>query len=64
MQAREQRRAGTQPTLPLTEYIGVYTDSLFGSLQIWLEGSSLVLERSPFLTADLSHWHYDVFNAL
>jgi CubicO group peptidase (beta-lactamase class C family) len=58
---REQRTAGTKPTLPLTEYIGAFTDSLFGSVQIWLEGSSLVLERSPFLTADLSHWHYDVF---
>jgi CubicO group peptidase (beta-lactamase class C family) len=60
----EQRVTGTQPTLPLADYVGAYTDSLFGSVRIWLEGSSLVLERSPFLTADLSHWHYDVFRTV
>jgi CubicO group peptidase (beta-lactamase class C family) len=59
----EERVPDTTPTHPLADYVGVYSDSLYGSVQVRLQDGSLVLERSPFLTADLSHWHYDVFSA-
>ncbi|UCC71472.1 MAG: serine hydrolase [Gemmatimonadota bacterium] len=54
---------GTTPTLPLDEYAGVYAGNPYGSVEVRFEGGSLVMERSEFLTADLSHWHYDTFRA-
>jgi CubicO group peptidase (beta-lactamase class C family) len=59
----EQRVLETMPTHSLADYVGVYSDSLYGSVEVRLEDGGLVLERSPFLTADLSHWHYDAFSA-
>jgi CubicO group peptidase (beta-lactamase class C family) len=61
---QEERVANTTPTLPLAEYAGTYTDRLFGSVTISTNGDALVLERSPYLTADLEHWHYDTFLAV
>ena len=57
------------PSLSLDAYAGTYTDSLFGPVEVRYESGSpggeerLVLYRSDFLTADLDHWHYDVFEA-
>jgi CubicO group peptidase (beta-lactamase class C family) len=56
-----ERVVGTAPTLPLERYAGTYADSARGTIAVRLEGDHLVLSRSPFLTADLEHWHYDVF---
>lgn len=63
------RVLGTTPSLSLAAYAGTYTDSLFGPVEVRYEPGSadrdehLVLYRSDFLTADLGHWHYDVFEA-
>lgn len=56
-----QRVLNTAPSLPLDRYAGTYRDSLFGDLVVQTEGGRLVAVISPFLTADLEHWHYDVF---
>lgn len=62
--AEEARRvAETHPSLALAAYAGSYADSARGTLVVRLEGGGLVLAQSPFLTADLEHWHYDVFRA-
>jgi hypothetical protein len=50
--------------LPLDAYAGTYSDRSFGSVVVRLEDDVLVLVRSPFFTADLSHWHYDTFLAV
>ncbi len=68
-QAEATRVLGTSPSLSLAAYAGTYTDSLFGPVEVQYEPGSperdehLVLYRSDFLTADLGHWHYDVFEA-
>lgn len=55
--------AGTQPSLPLARYAGVYADSLYGTATVKLEGKKLVVSFGPLSAADLEHWHYDSFMA-
>ena len=57
------RVTGTQPSLPLARYAGVYADSLFGTATVKLEGKRLVVSFGPLSVADLEHWHYDSFMA-
>jgi CubicO group peptidase (beta-lactamase class C family) len=54
---------GTQPSLPLARYAGVYADSLYGTATVKLEGKKLVVSFGPLSAADLEHWHYDTFMA-
>lgn len=60
-QAEAQRVAGTKPSLALERYAGTYTDSLYGDMTVAVEQGKLVARVSPFLIADVEHWHYDVF---
>ncbi len=68
-EAEAEQVEGTSPSLSLTAYAGTYADSLFGPIAVRYEPADadhaerLVLVRSDFLTADLGHWHYDVFEA-
>lgn len=68
-EAEAGRIEGTRPSLALDAYAGTYSDSLFGPVEVRYEPAGgdqearLVLYRSDFLTADLGHWHYDVFEA-
>lgn len=57
----EARVSGTQPSLPLEEYAGTYTDAMYGEVVVRLEGDGLVLQRGPNFVGDLEHWHYDTF---
>ncbi|MBK5186850.1 MAG: serine hydrolase [Gemmatimonadaceae bacterium] len=57
------RTTGTQPSLPLARYAGVYGDSLYGTATVKLEGKQLAVSFGPRSTADLEHWHYDSFMA-
>jgi CubicO group peptidase (beta-lactamase class C family) len=54
---------GTRPSLPLERYAGVYTDSLYGTATVALNGGKLVATFSPLASARLEHWHYDSFIA-
>lgn len=58
-----ERVEGTEPSLTLDAYAGVYADSLYGEMDVALEDDALVLRYTPDYTADLSHWHYDTFRA-
>ena len=51
----------TKPTLPLTEYAGVFRDQLGLELKIWLEGDHLRLQYGGGEIAEVTHWHYDTF---
>lgn len=55
--------AGTQPSVPLARYAGVYSDSLFGTATVKVDGKKLVVSFGPLNVADLEHWHYDTFMA-
>ncbi|HZY82108.1 MAG TPA: serine hydrolase [Cyclobacteriaceae bacterium] len=55
------RVANTKPSLDLKEYAGTYTDPLYGTAIITVEGDQLVVEANKFLKAKFAHWHYDTF---
>src|SRR5687767_9766324 len=57
------RVANTKPTLVLRDYVGSYSDDLYGAINITEENGRLVMRfsRSPNFVADLDHWHYDTF---
>ncbi len=57
------RMEGTEPSLGLQAYAGVYSDSLYGDMEVAFEDGGLVLRYTPDYTADLSHWHHDTFRA-
>ena len=57
--ARDARRQeGTSPSLPLSAYVGVYSDPLYGTIRI--SGEPL---RARFgrLEGSVEHWHHDQF---
>lgn len=58
-----QRVRGTEPSLPLSDYAGRYTDAWYGDVGIAEEGGRLVIRfsHSPAYTGDLTHWHHDTF---
>ncbi len=73
-EARAERRAArlpdTEPSAPLEAYAGTWGNDLYGNVEVRLEARAddrgqlrLVLVRSDHLTADLSHWHLDTFEA-
>lgn len=60
------RVEGTQPSLPLASYVGVYRDNFLGTATVSLaEGGKLVVhyDASPTAIGELTHWHFDSFVA-
>jgi CubicO group peptidase (beta-lactamase class C family) len=57
------RVAGTSPSLALDRYVGTYHDSANGDAIVRKEQAGLVLQFGT-LVADLTHWHYDTFQAI
>ncbi len=55
------RVANTKPSFALKDYAGTYTDPLYGTVVITVEGDQLVAEANKFVKAKFSHWHYDTF---
>ena len=55
------RVAGTQPSLPLASYTGVYTEAVSGEAAVRIEDGHLVFDYNPRHLGDLEHWHHDVF---
>ena len=55
-----QRVAATQPPLPLTAYIGAYSDSLYGEATVSLADGKLAMQRGDF-TAPLEYWNANNF---
>lgn len=57
------RATETRPSLPIERYVGTYTDSAYGIIQISLANGAL---RARFEKADLGnldHWEYDAFRS-
>lgn len=59
----ESRIQGTSPSLPSEDYVGLYTDELYGEAEVRLEGGVLTLRVGPAFVGVLEHWHFDTFRA-
>lgn len=55
------RAENTKPSFALKEYAGRYSDPLYGTTEITVQGDQLVAVVNNFVTARFSHWHYDTF---
>jgi CubicO group peptidase (beta-lactamase class C family) len=57
------RVANTKPMHTLSQYVGAYADSGYGTLNITMERDTL---RATYngISALLAHWHYETFNGL
>lgn len=65
-QKREAARVpNTRPSLPLEQYAGSYSNEVYGTASVSVEGNHLVVhyDASPTAVGDLMHWHYDTFEA-
>lgn len=58
------RVRGTKPSRPLDAYAGTYENEMYGQIRVSQEGDRLVLRMSSHLVGDLTHWHYDTFQAV
>jgi CubicO group peptidase (beta-lactamase class C family) len=58
------RVPNTRPSRPLADYVGGYTDELYGELRVRKVDERLVLHYGSRLVADLEHWHFDTFRAV
>jgi CubicO group peptidase (beta-lactamase class C family) len=61
--AEAQRVSGTKPSLPISEYAGVYTDSMYGDIRVRDDGGKLTASYGQSFVGDLEHWHFDTFRA-
>lgn len=57
----EARVTGTSPTLPLSDYVGVYSNPLYDDVEVVERDGGLALILGPTLAGTLEHWHYDTF---
>jgi CubicO group peptidase (beta-lactamase class C family) len=55
------RVLNTKPSLPLTAYVGSYTDPLYGKVDVSLKDGKLYMAINNLITGYLSHWHFDTF---
>ncbi len=55
------RVEGTNPSVALDRYVGLYADPLYGEVQVSMGDSGLRLHYGPGLQGPLSHWNYDTF---
>jgi len=62
-QFTQARKQGTRPSLDLAQYAGTYVDSLYGPMQVSLEGGRLRARLGKGFVGWLEHWHYDTFVA-
>ena len=51
----------TNSSLPLTAYVGNYTDPLYGKIAVTLQNGTLHTSLNNLLTGPLRHWHFDTF---
>ncbi|RYF59420.1 MAG: DUF3471 domain-containing protein, partial [Cytophagaceae bacterium] len=55
------RVMNTKPSLPLTAYVGAYTNPLYGKADVTLRDGKLYFSLNNVMTGSLDHWHYDTF---
>jgi CubicO group peptidase (beta-lactamase class C family) len=55
------RLQGTNPSLPLQAYTGIYENDFSGKAEVRLEGGVLFFDYNPRHRGPLRHWHNDTF---
>lgn len=55
------RVMNTKPSLPLTAYVGSYSDPLYGKAEVSMQNGRLRLVVNQVLAGSLTHWHFDTF---
>ncbi|MFD2933997.1 serine hydrolase [Spirosoma flavum] len=55
------RVLNTKPSLPLTAYVGSYTDPLYGKADVTLRDGKLYTSLNNVMTGYLDHWNFDTF---
>jgi CubicO group peptidase (beta-lactamase class C family) len=58
---KEEPKPGTNPSLPLIDYAGIYSHPAFGRVEVITENEKLAVKFQSGLTSTLEHFHYDVF---
>jgi len=58
---RSKRVTNTKPSLPLTAYIGRYSDPYYGTVDVALTNGKLRATFGKEVSADLDHWQFDTF---
>jgi CubicO group peptidase (beta-lactamase class C family) len=58
-----QRTMGTKPSLALEQYVGVYSDSMYGDANVRLANGALRMSYGTSFDGELEHWHFDTFRA-
>ena len=58
MQARD---FNSEPSLPLKEYTGIYSNPMYGEVSVKLRGKSLRIEGHRQFEGNSTHWHHDSF---
>jgi hypothetical protein len=56
-----QRAVGTKPSLALDQYVGIYSDSMYGDANVRLANGVLKMSYGTAFDGELEHWHYDTF---
>jgi len=61
-----ERIEGTSITLERNAYTGIYSDDLYGEVEVLEGGDGLEIRfwGNNDMVADLEHWHYDTFRAI
>lgn len=60
------RIQGTKPSLPTSDYAGIFYSPMYGDIYVKNENGKMRLEFShaPLLSATLEHWHYDTWQII
>jgi CubicO group peptidase (beta-lactamase class C family) len=58
-----QRAMNTKPSLALDQYVGVYSDSMYGDANVRFANGTLRMSYGTAFDGALEHWHYDTFRA-
>jgi CubicO group peptidase (beta-lactamase class C family) len=63
LKARNEKPAGTGPSLPLARYSGAYKDPWYGNIEIAAVDGRLRIDfkSTPRMGGALEHWQYDTF---
>lgn len=53
----------TKPSLALSQYAGTYQDEMYGEFKVTEANGKLTASVGQAFNGELSHWHYDTFQA-
>jgi len=58
---KEEPKPNTSPSLPLSDYAGVYEHPAFGRVEVSVDNDKLKVKFQSGITSEMEHFHFDVF---